>query len=480
MPSSCRAVFEKETKMFNIKKITKFVVIVSSFIATNSVFAVDKPNLIVILTDDQGYADVGFNGSTEILTPNIDKIAKQGVRFTQGYVSYPVCGPSRAGLLTGRYQDRFGFVDNPTIDPSVVNAGIPNTEKNIAEVLKPAGYTSGIVGKWHMGTHPDLHPNKRGFDFFYGFLSGGHQYFPEELTINDLSQVTRRWHWYHTRLLKNNERVDTSEYLTDELSREAVEFIKREQDKPFFLYVAYNAPHKPLQATQKYLDRYPNIKDIRRKTYAAMVSAVDDGVGKILSTLKEQDIDDNTIVFFLSDNGGALANNASSNRELRGGKRDPFEGGVRVPFAVRWPSKIPAGLDYNEAVSSLDILATIVDEAKVDITNNKPLDGINLIPFILGENLEQPHNTLFWRGFNAGWSASLSNNSKMIIKDNEAMLFDLENDIAEQKNLYRQSENQFNKQRAEYKQWNGELKGPAFPILGSWDFTKRKGENIKK
>lgn len=461
--------------------MSALIVTSTSFVyAADKVNTLDKPNLIIILTDDQGYADVGFNGSTEIFTPNIDKIAKEGVRFTQGYVSYPVCGPSRAGLLTGRYQDRFGFVGNPTIDPSVDNAGIPKTEKNIAEVLKPVGYTSGILGKWHMGTHPSLHPNKRGFDHFYGFLSGGHKYFPEDLVINDLSEVTKKWQWYSTRLLRNDIRVDTTEYLTDELSNEAVEFIKREKDNPFFLYVAYNAPHAPLQATQKYLDRYPHIKNKRRKTYAAMISAVDDGVGQILSTLKEQGIDDNTIVFFLSDNGGPLSKNASNNGELRGGKGDPFEGGVRVPFAVRWPGKIPAGIDYNHSVSSLDILATIVDEAKVDVTSNKPLDGVNLIPYLTGENEGQPHDVLFWRSFSTNWSASLTANSKMIKKGGEAMLFDLDKDIAEQKNMYKQSKDQYKNQRAQYEQWNDELQDPAFPRLGSWDFTKQNKTKTKK
>jgi len=442
-----------------------------------------KPNLIVILTDDQGYKDVGFNGSTDIKTPNIDRIANEGTRFTHGYVSYPVCGPSRAGLLTGRYQDRFGFVGNPTIDPTVDNAGIPKTEKNIAEVLKPAGYTSGILGKWHMGTHPDLHPNKRGFDHFFGFLSGGHQYFAEDLTINDLSQVTKKWQWYRTRLLRNTTRVDTTEYLTDELSNEAVDFIKREKDNPFFLYVAYNAPHTPLQASKKYLDRYSHIKNKKRKTYAAMVSAVDDGVGQILLTLKEQGIDDNTIVFFLSDNGGAK-NNASDNGELRGGKTDPFEGGVRVPFAVRWPSKIPAGIDYHKAVSSLDILATIVGEAKVDISKNKSLDGVNLIPYLTGENKGQPHDVLFWRSFDTGWAASLANNSKMINTKGNAKLFNLNDDIGEQTNLLKknneQNKSQYKKQRIQYELWNEELQDPAFPRLGTWDFTNQNTNKFKK
>lgn len=459
-------------------KSTQLILINLLLCATVSVHAADKPNLIVILTDDQGYADVGFNGSTEIFTPNIDRIASQGARFTKGYVSYPVCGPSRAGLLTGRYQDRFGFVGNPTIDPTVANAGIPKTEKNIAEVLKPAGYRTGILGKWHMGTHPDLHPNKRGFDHFFGFLSGGHRYFPEELNINDLSQVTRKWQWYATRLLRNNQRVDIKEYLTDELSNEAVDFIKREKDQPFFLYVAYNAPHAPLQATQEYLDRYPHIKDKRRKTYAAMISSVDDGVGKILATLKQQGIDDNTIVFFLSDNGGPLDKNASNNGVLRGGKGDPFEGGVRVPFAVRWPAKIPAGQDYHKPVSSLDILATIVAEASIDMSDNKPLDGVNLVPYLTGKNSGQPHDVLFWRSFGR-WQASLTGDAKMVTQKNTNMLYDIGNDTAEQNNLYKQNKSQFKKLKNSYQQWDQQLQDPAFPKLGEWDFKSQNADAVK-
>jgi len=438
-----------------------------------------KPNLIVILTDDQGYADVGFNGSTDIKTPHIDRIASEGTRFTNGYVSYPVCGPSRAGLLTGRYQDRFGFTSNPTMDPTIPENGIPTTEKNIAEVLKPAGYTSAIIGKWHMGTHPDLWPNKRGFDYFYGFLSGGHQYFPEDLTLNDLDDVKYKYDWYRTRLLRNEQRVDTDEYLTDELSNEAVEFIKRESDKPFFLYLAYNAPHTPLQASEKYLARYQHIKDKKRRTYAAMVSAVDDGVGAILATLKEQGIDENTLVVFLSDNGGAR-NNASDNGGLRGNKNDLFEGGVRVPFAARWPNQIPAGVDYHQAVSSLDILATIVEQAKVDTSKNKPLDGVDLMPYITNKKSGSPHDILFWRHLKANSHAIRRGSEKLLQVKKKSMLFDLDDDLAENKDI---SEKQLsNKDELEkaYQLWQSELKGPAFPYLGSWKKNRPNGQGKNK
>ncbi len=450
------------------------LVLLSLGLLTSLAHATDKPNLIVIMTDDQGYADVGFNGSTEIRTPHIDRIAGEGTRFTSGYVSYPVCGPSRAGFLTGRYQGRFGFGRNPIIDPTARNAGIAFDEKNIAEVLKPAGYTSGILGKWHMGTHPDHHPNKRGFDYFYGFLSGGHQYFPEELTLEDLSEVTKKYEWYKTRLLRNDERVDTDEYLTDEISHEAVDFIKRESHGPFFLYVAYNAPHTPLQASQEYLDRNTHIENKRRRTYAAMITAVDDGVGRILETLKEEGIDENTIVFFLSDNGGPLEKNASDNGILREGKGSPFEGGIRVPFAVRWPGKVPAGVDYKEPVISLDILATIVAEANVDTSANKPLDGTNLMPHLRGERSGPPHDILFWRGFDQKWFAARQANNKLVNKRAGKMLFDLETDISEADNLISTDAKTHQDLEKRVEAWNSEMIDPVFDKLGSWKLDNSK------
>jgi arylsulfatase A-like enzyme len=469
---------------------TQFKIIISLLFAVTVTFnsavyaeatstSKQKPNLIIILTDDQGYKDVGFNGSTDIKTPHIDRIAKEGTRFTNGYVSYPVCGPSRAGLLTGRYQDRFGFTSNPTMDPTVEQNGIPTTEKNIAEVLKPAGYTSGVIGKWHMGTHPDLRPNKRGFDYFYGFLSGGHQYFPEDLTLNDLDDVKYKYDWYRTRLLRNEQRVDTDEYLTDELSHEAVEFIKRESDKPFFLYVAYNAPHTPLQASKKYLDRYQHIKDKTRRTYAAMVSAVDDGVGDILTTLKEQGIDDNTLVVFLSDNGGAR-NNASDNGELRGHKNDLFEGGVRVPFAARWPNKIPAGVDYNQAVSSLDILATIVEQASVDMSKSKPLDGVDLMPYITNEKSGKPHDILFWRHVRSKSHAVRSGGDKLVQVKQNSMMFDLDEDFRENNDIAGKAIEKEDLMQKAYLQWKSELQDAAFPYLGSWKKNRPNAQGKKK
>jgi len=216
----------------------------------------DRPNLIVIMADDLGYADVGFNGCQDIPTPHIDSIAAGGIKFTSGYVSYSVCGPSRAGFITGRYQQRFGFERNPQYRPADSNMGLPLSEETLATVLKKVGYTSGIVGKWHLGAHPKLHPLKRGFDFFYGHLGGGHRYFPDELTIKNSYGDIEEPGSYKTWILRNHKPVEPTKYLTDEFSYAAVEFVEAHKNKPFFLFLAYNAPHTPLQATEEYLARF--------------------------------------------------------------------------------------------------------------------------------------------------------------------------------------------------------------------------------
>lgn len=431
----------------------------------------NKPNIIIIMTDDMGYADVGFNGCKDIPTPNIDRIANEGIRFDEGYVSFPVCGPSRAGFLTGRYQDRFGFTTNPSIDPNNPIAGLPIEEETMAQVLKKANYNTAIIGKWHMGTNAVFHPLERGFDYFYGFLSGGHHYFPEKLTLNNLSEVKKKWQWYSTKIIENRAPVEIKEYLTDAFSNAAVNFIDKQvkDDQKFMLYLAYNAPHTPLQASEKYLSRFPNIKDKKRKTYAAMVSAVDDGVGRVLAALKEQGLDEDTIIVFLSDNGGAR-NNASDNGSLRGLKGDLFEGGVRVPFAIRWKGVIPEGNSYKNPVSSLDIMATIVAQTNVKINPERPLDGVDLIPFLTGKNNGAPHDYLFWRKWEQNAMAIRHENYKLVAnkkQDQETpKLFDLSIDVSESKNLKLEKLKIYKDLQKEWNKWNKELKERVFPALG--------------
>lgn len=391
---------------------------------------VRPPNIVVILTDDQGYRDVGFNDSPDIKTPQIDRIARNGVKFTNGYVSYAVCGPSRAGLITGRYQDRFGFSRNPLFAPKDSLQGLPLSEETLASALKKSGYATMAIGKWHLGAHPSLRPLNRGFDEFFGFLSGGHRYFPQDWTLKDISEVNAQFEAYHTRLLRNNQRVEEKEYLTDALSREAVSFVKRKADQPFFLYLAYNAPHSPLQATEKYLNRYAHIEDKDRRTYAAMVSAVDDGVGELLDTLEDLGLTENTLVFFLSDNGGPEKKGAN-NGELRAGKGSLYEGGIRVPFAVQWPGTIPPGQEYHQPVISLDIFATAIVQAGG--TSRNSLDGVNLLPYLKDQSLQQPQRRLYWRKFDARAIAIREGRHKMVRdrKNDSLQVYDLSADIGE-------------------------------------------------
>lgn len=391
------------------------------------------PNIIIILTDDQGYGDVGFNGCTDIPTPGIDRLAKNGIVCTNGYVSFAVCGPSRAGLITGRYQDRFGFSRNPLLAPKDSTMGLPQSEETMAALLKRGGYRTGVLGKWHLGAHPSQHPNQKGFDEFYGFLEGGHRYFPSEWDLNDISEAKTQYDGYRTKMVRNNKVSEETEYLTDALSREAVDFVKRNSKQPFFLYLAYNAPHAPMQATEKYLSRFAHIADEKRRTYAAMVSAVDDGVNNLLNTLRDLKLEENTIVFFLSDNGGPTKDNASSNKPLRGFKGDFFEGGIHVPFAVQWKGVLPAGTTYAQPVISLDIFGTAA--ALSGIKPKNEIDGVNLIPFLTGANKGMPHNALFWRGSNNEKWAVRTPEEKLVVMAEKIQLYHIPADISEKNDL---------------------------------------------
>ena len=419
------------------------------------------PNLIIILTDDLGYADVGFNGSVEIPTPNIDRIANEGVKFTNGYVSFPVCGPSRAGLITGRYQGRFGFSRNPLFAPNDPNMGLPIEEETLAEALHKAEYKCAALGKWHLGAHPSQRPLVQGFDDFFGFLTGGHRYFPEEWTLADEYEVTSQYEAYKTKLLRNAKRIEETEYLTDALSREAAGYIEKYRANPFFIYLAYNAPHGPLQATEKYLNRFKHIKDRKRRTYAAMVSAVDDGVGLVLDKLDELQLAENTMVFFLSDNGGP-AHIKASNAPLRGYKGNLFEGGYRVPFAMRWPAKIEAGQSFYHPIISLDIFATIIGQNKGKIKTKNLLDGVDLIPFITNPKKGQPHDQLYWRKFDSHEIAIRQGPYKFTNFSGPSQLYHLSDDVGEQTNLFQINSDMVHQLEKNHRQWLSQLVDPIF------------------
>ncbi|MGJ8692994.1 MAG: sulfatase family protein [Thalassotalea sp.] len=377
--------------------LTYIRVVLISLLSLCSFFANaqdSRPNIVVILADDLGYGDLGFTGAKDIRTPNIDKLAANGITFNNGYVTHPYCGPSRAGLLTGRYQARFGMENNVTYTPYDKNMGLPLTEKTFAKRLQKVGYSTSIFGKWHLGGAPHFQPNQRGFDYFYGFLDGGHQYMPGEVTINGDG--------YWLPLMRNTDIAEFDEYLTTALSRDAVKYIKRQADKPFMMYMSYNAPHSPLQAPQSYIDKYKHIADPNKRIYAAMVDAMDEGIGMIVNALKEEGKLDNTLIFFLSDNGGVYpetwqpTSNWANNLPYRRGKVALLEGGIHVPFIAHWPNKIPKGLKFDGLVSSLDIAATSVALANADASDGK-LDGVDLTPYMAGEKSGSPHQALFWR-----------------------------------------------------------------------------------
>jgi len=454
----------------------------------------NKPNIIVIMTDDLGYNDVSFNGSKDIPTPNIDLIAKNGVKFTNAYTSYSVCGPSRAGFITGRYQQRFGFERNPQYRSDDLNMGLPKEENTIAEALAKVNYTSGIIGKWHLGSHITNHPLNRGFNEFFGHLGGGHSYFPEMLTIKDGDFTTdqvdvpqegrkRRWKGsaenasYKTWITRNNKPVKTSKYLTEEFSEEAVSFIERHKDKPFFLFLSYNAPHTPMQATKKYLDRFPNIENKKRKTYAAMVSAVDDGVGLLLDKLKALNLEENTLVFFLSDNGGPEPKNASDNGILREGKSSIYEGGYRVPYALQWKGTLKPGV-FEHPVSSLDIFATIASLSNTSIKKDKPLDGVNLIPFLKGKNIEMPHKNIYLRKYDNDLHAVRDGDLKLIVKwkGSKKELYNLKEDIGEKKDISKQYPKEVKRLNNILKEWESKLIDPVFLGLIHTKAWKKKGK----
>lgn len=357
-----------------------FALALASMLST-PVHAADRtrPNILLILCDDLGYADVGFNGCTDIRTPELDRLAKAGTVFTSAYVVHPFCGPSRAGLLSGRYPHAIGAQFNLPDNGPDTGQGILAGESLISEVLQDAGYHTGLVGKWHLGFSPQFHPNHRGFDDFYGFLNGGHEYFPsryrpiyERQKQRGLKHIRR----YILPLEHNGKEVRENAYITDALSREAVRFVNDASEKtdPFFLYLAYNAPHTPLQAKQEDMDQFPDIQDEKRRTYAGMVYAVDRGIGEIVNALKSTNQYDNTLLVFLSDNGGKLGAGAN-NRPLRGGKGNTLEGGYRVPMLFHWPEQVPGGQRCTHPVSALDFFPTFARLGKASIPSGKQLAG---------------------------------------------------------------------------------------------------------
>ncbi len=414
------------------------------------------PNVLVILSDDHGYGDVGFNGCTDIPMPNLDRLAASGVRCSQGYVSHPFCSPTRAGLLTGRYQHRFGHENNPFYDPNDAREGLPLTERPFPEYLKAADYTTGWIGKWHLGATPAHKPFNRGFTDTFGFIGGGHRYL--DWKVNPAVE-------YLVPIERNGVAVDEKEHVTVAFGREAAAFVRRNAERPWFLYLAFNAPHAPVTPTPERLARFASIANPKRRAYAAQVSLLDDAVGTVLDALSASGQDTRTLVFFFSDNGGPLEINGSNNGPLRGAKGSVYEGGIHVPFVVRWPGTLPAGAVYDRPVSSLDVMATSLAAAGLDMPADKPYDSVNLLPYLRGEKPPSslPHDRLFWRT-TSGLSAVRDGDWKLVRKSNQpSELYDLANDLPETKNAASAEPATAARLAAALDAWNRQMIGPAFP-----------------
>jgi arylsulfatase A-like enzyme len=446
----------------------RFLSFVFAIVVAGPLMAAErKPNVLIIVADDQGYSDLGVQGCKDVSTPSIDSIAKGGVRCTNGYVSGPYCSPTRAGLLTGRYQQRFGHEFNPgNAKDENLDAGLPVTETTLADRLKAAGYKTGIVGKWHLGHSEKRVPTARGFDEFFGFLGGAHPYTPGKKG--------------HQGIFRGTKEVEEDGYLTDVFAREAVAFIDRHAKEPFFLYLAFNAVHGPMHASERHLKKFEGIADEKRRTYASMLAALDEGVGKVLTKLKDAGIADDTLITYISDNGGPEQVNASDNGPFNGGKATTWEGGVRVPFFINWQNgKLPA-TTYDQPVIQLDLFATALAAAEVKINPQQKIDGVNLLSYLRGETKETPHAALYWRfggqmairagdwklmkgatgGGKAGGGGAALRREKATVEG--AKLFNLKDDIGEQTDLAAKNPDKVKELAAMWQKWNAELADPLW------------------
>ncbi|MBY0568779.1 MAG: sulfatase-like hydrolase/transferase [Hyphomonadaceae bacterium] len=459
------------------------------------------PNIIVIVVDDLGYNDISLHGGVaggRVQTPNIDALAQQGVQVEAGYTANATCSPSRAAIMTGRYASRFGFeftsapvafsrylshggedaLHQPIFHeervadvPPLETLGLPPSEITIAEHLRGAGYRTLHIGKWHLGESPDLRPEAQGFDESLGFMAGAAMFMPR----NDADVVNAylpfdpidRFIWANLPYAveyNGGQRFRPQGYLTDYFTDQAVSAIEANRNRPFFMYLAYNAPHTPLQAARADYEALEGIEDHTERVYGAMILALDRGVGRIMQTLREQGLDENTLVIFTSDNGGAwYVGLPNLNRPYRGWKATFFEGGIRTPFFARWPARLPAGQRIAGPAQHIDIFATAAAAAGAPVTH--PVDGVNLLPFLTGEDTNAPHQALFWRSgpyrvVRAGdWKLQVSENP------NRVWLFNLRDDPTEQRDLSAQYPERVAELRAMIEAQNAALPAPLWPAL---------------
>lgn len=462
------------SKVDQMKRVIQFlslILIVAAFACTNAKVKpaeqkvttdIPRPNIIMILCDDLGYADVGFNGSKEITTPHLDKLAGNGTVCSSAYVPHPFCGPSRAGIMTGRYPHKFGSQFNvPVNSGDIGGEGIPLKETFISNVLQNAGYYTGAVGKWHLGGVPKYHPNVRGFDDYYGFLGGGHDYFPERyrpIYEQRLKEGRKVIGDYVKPLEHNGKEVRETEYITDALSREATRFVNdaAQKEAPFFLYLAYNAPHSPLQAKEEDLAKFDHITDEKRKTYAAMVYAVDRGIGRLVQALENNNELDNTLIIFFSDNGGKLKLGAT-NTPLREGKGSTCEGGYRIPMFLHWPNALPKGRRFEHPLSALDFYPTLCKLTQAKVPTEKELDGKDIWNDLIEGSAPHKGEMIYAMRHRSGYTdigARMDNWKILKTNQNNWHLFDIENDLGELNDLSSQHPDRLKAMVSQVENWS--------------------------
>lgn len=422
--------------------------------------AADKPvNLLILYADDLGWGETGCQGNKDIPTPNIDSIAKNGLRCTQGYVAATYCSPSRAGLMTAKYPTRFGHEFNSTANKS----GLVLEERTIADRLKEKGYATACIGKWHLGHDEPYRPMKRGFDEFYGTLANTPFYHPTNFIDSRISPEVRKVE-------------DENFYTTDAYAERAVDWLGKQKDKPWFLYLPFNAQHAPLQAPKKYLDRFPNITDEKRKLFAAMMSAMDDAIGRVLGKVRDMGQENNTLVFFIGDNGGPTQSTTSQNGGLKGFKSTTYEGGPRVPFLIQWKGTLPEGKTYDLPVVNLDVLPTAWAAIGGSADALPKIDGVNLLPYLKGEKTARPHETLYWR-FGPQWAIRHGDWKLVVARGGSGKpeLYHLGKDPFESKDLAGDEPETVKNLQAMWNAWSKEQAEPSAP-----DAPAKQKKNKKK
>ncbi len=413
-----------------------------------------RTNILVILMDDMGYNDVGFMGSKDILTPNIDQLATSGMVFTDAHLAGNTCSPSRASIQTARYQQRFGHYNN--LPPK--DKGMDPAETTMGQAFQKPGYKTYYIGKWHLGDSDPYHPNQRGYDEFIGLLEGHRSYFRDEKEDKPGS----------ARAIEHNAvPYDWEGYVTDVFTQCALDFLDEERDNPFFIFLSYTAHHAPMHAKEEHFEKFAGHP---RQKLAAMMWSAGEGIGCVLGKLDELNIRDNTLVFFISDNSGTMANN-NENGPLKGFKGSKFEGGQHTPFIISWRDRIPAGSSFDGLISSMDIYPTAAAATGVDCTIGKPIDGVNLLPYIDGQVKGDPHRILFWQRSNE--YAVRTGDYKLVgHKTHGWRLYNLEEDLGETNNVAQEKLELASRMLEEFNVWKEQLVESWWQTMKDWEQVK--------